>query len=149
MFWETKCLALTDTTFTAFLEESTNPFVNVPIKLDCGAVEVPSEWSSVGDFGDESIPNPLVKRAKVDFAAFPEFSSSWDPVNGWGIFKLLAHVDSLEGPSCVGTEFTLKVSILAVTEGCGFDALDDCVFIVLAQSAQKCQIILHKKVHHP
>nr|GMC81020.1 hypothetical protein Iba_chr04bCG0030 [Ipomoea batatas] len=69
---------------------------------DGDVVAVPSELSSFGDFGDKLSPNPLVKRAKGDFATFPDVSSPCGPTNGCGIFKFLAQEDSLEGPSCAG-----------------------------------------------
>ncbi len=98
LFWETTCRALTCTAFTAFLEESTKPFVIVPIKPGCTVVEVPSELSSdEGAFGDKRNPNPLVKREKVDFPAFPVGESSCVVAAGWEIFKLLAHEDIAEG----------------------------------------------------
>uniref|UniRef100_A0A0A9EWE9 Uncharacterized protein n=1 Tax=Arundo donax TaxID=35708 RepID=A0A0A9EWE9_ARUDO len=62
--------ALTCTAFTAFLEESTMPFVKEPKTPDCAVVGevLPSALSSCwATFGDRRNPRPLVKRAKVFF----------------------------------------------------------------------------------
>lgn len=117
LFWETTCRALTCTAFTALLEVSTNPFVILPIKPGCIVVEVPSELSSdEGAFGDKRKPKPLVKRAKVDFPAFPVGESSCVVANGWGIFKLLAHEDIAEGDNLddtLGGELSSPESVAA------------------------------------
>lgn len=88
------CLALTCTALTAFLDESTKPFVIVPKTPVC--VEVEAEgllaFSSVaGAFGDKRRPIPLVKREKADFPGVPDPEASRD--EGCGIFKLFAHAD--------------------------------------------------------
>lgn len=144
LFWDTTCRALTCTAFTAFFEESTNPLVNVPNKL-VGDVDVPSTCSSVGDvgdLGDRRIPSPPVKRAKVDLGAFPDDCSSWDPVNGCGIFKFLAHdempeVEIFEGASSVdwtGADSTaVDLAALDVVTGCEFDTSADPESIILGQ----------------
>lgn len=107
--------------------------MNVPIKLD-GDVDVPSEFSAAGDLGDRRIPSPPVKRAKVDLAAFPDDCSSWDPVNGCGIFKFLAHeempeVESFEGTSSVdwpGAESTaVDLAAFDAVTGCESDTSAD------------------------
>ena len=73
----------------------------VPNKLGCPVVSLEVELSlEGGDFGDNRNPKLLVKRENVDFAEFPLDESSWDPENGWGIFKLLAH-DDMPVEDCV------------------------------------------------
>jgi hypothetical protein len=123
---------LTCTAFTAFLDVSTNPLVIVPNKPDCEVAEVPSGLSSAaGDFGDKRSPNPLVKRAKVDFPALPVGESSGEEVNGWGIFKLLAHdvmpaAESFDGASLAGFSGTGSAAAAAAGGGgCVSGALTD------------------------
>lgn len=76
----------------------------VPRKPDCVVGEAPPELSSDwGDLGDERNPNPPVRREKGDFPEFPDGDTSWDPANGWGIFKLFAQVDMPEAENFGGT----------------------------------------------
>ena len=73
----------------------------VPNKLDCAAGSLELS-SATGDFGDNRIPKLLVMRAKADFPALPLDESSWEPENGWEIFKFLAQEDMPVGDSLDG-----------------------------------------------
>jgi hypothetical protein len=96
--------------FTALLEESTNPLVNVSIKLVCSAPELPGAVS----FEGLRSPIPLASRTNAEIPLFPvcEFGSAAPSL------RFLAHEDILEAGDKDGESRALLFSADTLVEEC-------------------------------